>query len=911
MDSHPAPRPAEPAPHLVWLHHAIKLTDLTPLGHKAATLARLSQRYPVPPGIVLLPSAFWHSQRHCNGAAIAGIPTRLSPIVLAELTTALQQLCPQGEWLAVRSSALEEDGHHQAMAGQLESFLGVTADAVADKVLAVWRSAFAAGVASYRAQHQISDAVQPPAVLIQRLIPAAAAGVSFGADPVTGQRGITTISAVYGLGAALMAGEAVSDRYRLNREGHILARQIADQPTAQRLTTVGVQTEPLEAAQRTVAVLQDDQIRAVAALTRRLGQELGRPQDVEWAIASDQIYLLQARPITTLATIADPDGAYCLWDNSNIVESYNGVTTPLTFAFARKGYTEVYQQFCRFMGVSDRQIQRHRSVFSNMIGCLQGRIYYNLLSWYRVLTLLPGYRLNARFLEQMLGLSDALPDAVIAELQRANRTHPLADGWRLGISGLRILGNYLTLRSRIRAYHQRLERVLLSPEELAVLPEVRPDELVGIYRGIEQDLLAHWDAPLINDFFAMIFYGVLRKLAVRWCGDTSSSLQNDLISVAGDVISTEPAQRLQQMAALVQDNRAAIATLCHGSLEEIQSLLQAQSELQQHYTAYLEKFGDRCLEELKLESPTLADDPLPLLRTLGFLAQQRSQPDYNPPAPLPQVNRTLAERQAMQALRRQPLKRWIFTWVMHSTRRLVRNRENLRFERTRVFGQARRVFLELGKRFYALDLLAHPNDIMFLEVEEIMGLVEGTASNRDLRGIVAVRQQTYQHQQTLPAPPRRFETRGIPDWGQPLSALPTPISPPTAATTWQGTGCAPGRVRGRISLVSNPRQWLQAQDAESSEPRILVAQSTDPGWILLFPHARGLLVERGSLLSHVAIVARELGLPMISDLPAITDQLQPNDWVEMDGHTGQLWRIDPFADEPALESAASKSGIVP
>lgn len=889
MDSHPP----EPAPHLVWLHQANTLTDLTSLGHKAATLARLSQHYPVPPGIVLLPAAFWHSQRHCNGAAIAGIPTHLSPTVQAELATALQQLCPQGEWLAVRSSAPEEDGRHQAFAGQLESFLGVASADVADRVLAVWRSAFAAEITSYRDQHQIGNTVQPPAVLIQRLVPAAAAGVSFGADPVTGQRGITTISAVYGLGAALMAGAAVSDRYRLNREGHILSRQLTDQPTAQHLTAAGVQTQPLEPAQRTAAVLPDDQIRAVAALTRRLGQELGRPQDVEWAIAGNQLYLLQSRPITTLATTADPDGAYCLWDNSNIVESYNGVTTPLTFAFARKGYTEVYQQFCRFMGVSDRQIQRHRSVFSNMIGCLQGRIYYNLLSWYRVLTLLPGYRLNARFLEQMLGLSDALPDAVIAELQRANRTHPLADGWRLGISGLRILGNYLTLRARIRAYHQRLERVLLSPADLATLAEARPDELVRIYRGIEQDLLTHWDAPLINDFFAMIFYGVLRKLAVRWCGDTSGSLQNDLISLTGDVISTEPARRLQQMAVLVQSDGAAIATLCHGNLGEIQALLQEQSELQQHYRAYLEKFGDRCLEELKLESPTLADDPLPLLRTIGFLAQQRSQPDYAPPAPLPQVNRTLAERQALQALCRQPLKRWLFAWVMHSTRRLVRNRENLRFERTRVFGQARRVFLELGKRFYALDLLAQPNDIMFLEVEEIMGLVEGTASNRDLRGIVAVRQQTYRHQQTLPAPPRRFETRGIPDWGQPLATLPVPTPPPTATTTWQGTGCAPGRVQGRISLVSNPRMWLQTQDSKSTEPRILVAQSTDPGWILLFPHARGLLVERGSLLSHVAIVARELGLPMISDLPAITDQLQPDDWVEMDGHTGQIWRIDP------------------
>ena len=114
-------------------------------------------------------------------------------------------------------------------------------------------------------------------------------------------------------------------------------------------------------------------------------------------------------------------------------------------------------------------------------------------------------------------------------------------------------------------------------------------------------------------------------------------------------------------------------------------------------------------------------------------------------------------------------------------------------------------------------------------------------------------------------------------------------------------GCAPGVVQGRVCLVSHPRQWLQQQGSAHNhpEPKILVATSTDPGWVLLFPHAQGLLVERGSVLSHVAIVARELGLPMVSDLPNITTRLQEGDWVMMDGRTGRVQRIQPQEGSPS------------
>ena len=138
--------------------------------------------------------------------------------------------------------------------------------------------------------------------------------------------------------------------------------------------------------------------------------EFGQPQDIEWAIENGSLYLLQSRPITTLRNIPDPDGALNIWDNSNITESYNGVTSPLTFSFARSVYEGVYRQFCRILRVPQRKIEANDLTFRCMLGLIQGRIYYNLLNWYRVLALLPGFTVNRRFMEQMMGVRESLPD---------------------------------------------------------------------------------------------------------------------------------------------------------------------------------------------------------------------------------------------------------------------------------------------------------------------------------------------------------------------------------------------------------------------------------------------------------------------------------------------------------------------
>lgn len=873
------------------------------LGGKGAALAALHRTgLPVPPWFALVPAAFDASlttqQRtalhqalatHADDAIASTLAeVRLAPAIRAEVERALAILCTDNVHVAVRSSAVDEDGTSRSFAGQLESFLDVPPDCVAERIADVWRSAFSARALAYRQTNGLTDAPRAPAVLVQRMVDAEWSGVAFSADPVSGRRGVAVVSAVSGLGDQLVSGASNATTWHVTRDGRITAAAAA-------LTEVGSQT-PNSLQGKGAGGFGF--VPAVADLARACEHHFGRPQDIEWAIADDQFFLLQSRPITTLASRADPDGAYQLWDNSNIAESYGGVTTPLTFSLARHIYEAVYRQLARVLGAPAAIIEEHDTTFRHMLGFIHGRVYYNLLNWYRLLALLPGFTINRRFMEQMMGVKEGLPESILAELARPTWRDQLTDARRLVIAMCGLATNYALLPRRIRAFQRRLDAALADPRP--ALAAMRPDELVGHYRDLERRLITHWEAPLLNDLFAMIFYGLLRGLADKWCGDSAGTLQNDLVAGTGGMISAEPAARVRAMAALAANHNDLIATLREGDLPAIETALDTLPELAAAYQGYLARFADRCLEELKLESPTLRDDPLPLLRAVGHLAARlsASSPDTGDTQSAALAQRQRAERRVRASLAHHPLRRLIFAWVLRNARRHVLDRENLRFERTRIFGRNRLIFNELGRRLHALDLLNQPRDIFFLEVDEVLGFVEGTATCADLKGLVAVRQAEFARYRQQPPPADRFATRGIAYQGQTYQPEPSAAPSPQLSSTDQrrGIGCFPGVVRGPVQIVYDPRH------AQVRAGEILVAERTDPGWIMLFPAASGVLVERGSLLSHSAIVARELGIPTVVAIGGLTAWLRDGDWVELDGASGVVTRITPPATPAAAHS---------
>ena len=854
------------------------------IGGKAQALASLQNTsLPIPAWFVVAPSSFWLSLSSIQALIFATTEEEIQAAIselqppenlCREIAGALQILCPNGESVAVRSSAIDEDDAEFSFAGQLESFLFAPPNEVIERIIDVWRSGFSERILTYRRENNLSFLPKAPAVMIQRMIKADAAGVAFGANAITGQRNIAIVSAVQGIGVALVSGECDADTFHVNREAEIVARKL-------------VGNSP---------VLSDDQIKEIAKLVRACNQHFNRPQDIEWAIENGQIWLLQSRPITTLKNLADPDGALNLWDNSNIAESYGGVTTPLTFSFARRAYEEVYRQFCRLMLVPEATIQQHDQTFKHMLGLIHGRVFYNLLNWYRVLAMLPGFKINRRFMEQMMGVKEGLPECLLAEIEGSGKGEKLRDSLNLLITIGGLIKNQFILPKTIAAFYARLNDALQDANP--ALNEMRADELSAYYRRIEAQLLKRWDAPLINDFFAMIFYGALRSLVEKWCGNKGGNLQNNLLCGEGDIISAEPARRIQEMAEGLKNTPEFVALLCQGSIENINSHLEEFSIFNSQLATYLQKFGDRCLDELKLESATLNDDPLMLFRSIGHLAK-RMDSDEDPVAtapgtvlravatgfpPLPNSSRLTAEQQLKTIFSAHPIRRVIFNWVLRNARARVRDRENLRFERTRLFGRARRLFIEIGKRFYADNLLNEPCDIFYLEVEEILGFIAGAATTTNLKALVAVRKTEFEQHRQANAPADRFETRGIIHQGNQFQSIKT-ASVSTIGDTRQGLGCCPGIVRGKVRVITDPRNTV----IQPSE--ILVAERTDPGWIMLFPAAAAVLVERGSLLSHAAIVAREMGIPAIVSIAGITQWLRDGDEVEMDGSSGIVRKV--------------------
>lgn len=819
----------------------------------------------------------------------------LPPACATAIADALANVGLEESLLAVRSSATLEDGAHASFAGQFDTVLGVPAgDATAlhHAIRRVWASANSAHARAYRQQHALGDVRM--AVVLQELVEPYAAGVAFALDPVTGNRQTAVVSAVHGLGEGLVSGEVDADTWHvaMNPSSPFRYTAAAKERALRSDTAGGTVWVALPDAQANQPVLSDDEVLRVAEAVRHLSRTLGAPQDIEWALvernpASDrELVLLQTRPITTLVVEppSDPRGpGRRVWDNSNIVESYSGVTTPLTFTFARSVYEDVYRQFCRLMGVDEELIRENESAFAHMLGLVRGRVYYSLINWYRLIALLPGFAWNRAFMERMMGVQETL-EAPPPPPSSGSRWRDLARLVRMIVRMIRAHG---TLKHSVPAFRAHVQSTL-DPLRATQLDTWEAPRIAVLYRQLEERLLHHWRPPLVNDFFAMIFFGVLGRLIDRWIPAAAPTLGNDLLCGEGGIISTEPARRVMALAGQVRDNPVWLATFesepDDGALwHEIETTPDV-SELHAAFLDYIDAFGDRCLEELKLETVTLREDQSFLIRMVrAYVAQGSMDPD----AAL--AHEQQVRRSAEQIVRSQ-LGGWrlpVFFWVVRGTRARVRDRENLRFERTRVFGIVRRMMLGLGQAFVRADLLDDRRDVFWLTIEEVLAVAEHDGGPRELRPLVAERRGAFASWEQDAAPPDRFETTGpLGAWEGPrIEEVPHLEAGEAVVGAMQGTGCCPGVVRAPVRIVRDPR------DAVSLSGCILVAERTDPGWTLLFPAARGLLVQRGSLLSHSAIVAREMALPCVVGIPGLLDTLVDGEMVEMNGTTGVVQRV--------------------
>lgn len=774
----------------------------------------------------------------------------------------------QNEFYAVRSSAVDEDGTEFSYAGQFETFLYVSFDKIFEKVQEVKKSALSDRVRKYREENGIKPDTGI-AVIIQRMINSQTAGVAFGLDPTNGDKTTKIVSAVYGLGEGLVSGQLDADTYKIKNQEIEKILAIKNRCFVQDFIYGGVKEIEINSENHSIPALSDEQIFNIAILLEKLENALGSPQDIEFAFEQNVLHLLQTRPVTAFGKA---QGEYTLWDNSNIIESYPGVTTPLTFSFIIKMYEAVYRQFVGLLGLKEEEIEKHKEVFANTLGLVRGRVYYNLLNWYKMLAMIPGYSLNAEFMENMMGVKERFE---LKEDFRMNK----------GTARLRILSMIFKMISLNRnlpkerdKFMKQLE-VVMNKYENIDFTKFSVQEIKQLYIEFEQNLLKKWKAPLINDFFAMIWFGMLQKLAKKYKVSDNVNIHNDLLCGAKDIISTEPIHKSIKIASLINLNPEAKEIFTEKDENEIYACLLQDKfpEIKKEIYLYIKKFGERCVGELKLETISYSQKPELFIKVLKSYIKQ-GVTAKNTDSNIELEIRTKAENDVYTSLKSKFIKKRLFAWTLRKARDLVSNRENLRYERTRGFGMVRKMFSEIGNKLATTGIIENSRDVFMLETGELFQVIDGNfpGSHKEL---IKSRKAEFESYKNAKVPSERFFSYGN-DFSDVFIYSTEKIENITGDL--KGIGCCPGVVKAKVQVINHP------DETESLNGDILVTSSTDPGWVTLFPTASGIIVERGSLLSHSAIVSREMGIPCIVSVSGLLRTLNSGDEIIMNGSTGEI-----------------------
>lgn len=790
----------------------------------------------------------------------------------------------KGKRIAVRSSAHGEDSAKLSFAGQLSTFLFVKSEADAlQKLKECWASAYSARGLSYRLQNKISLQVSiEVAVIFQEMLDSEKSGVLFTCDPVQGRSDQMIVNSVYGVGEGLVSGLLDADSFTLNKsDGAVINQELAEKTSqlVQGDSHEGTQEVPVPAQFVKPASLNLLELQTLAELGRNIEKFYRFPQDVEWGYRNDRFYLLQSRPVTTVKE--NSDGILYVWDNSNIVESYGGITLPLSFSFAHHNYHWVYVQFCEILRIPQKEIRKMDYFLRNMLGIFYGRIYYNLLNWYKLTSILPGFKYNRSFMETMMGTQHSLADEIADRIKPPGFQETTASKVRRTLSGIKFLYFHFTIQDMVDEFLKYFHEVYSKYRHLDY-SRIPSDEIQRYYQEVENRLLLEWKAPIVNDYLCMVHFGLLKKLTSKWLPQLGESFQNDLLCGEGNLESAEPTRELIRMAAMVAADPQLKKLLEETRSEDCMEAIK-RSGFKAFYSRverYIDLYGFRCMNEMKLEEIDLYQDP-------GFLFvclknyQRTGQVDLDTYELREKEIRRAAEAKISSNL--SGVKRFIYLWSLKNARKAVRNRENTRFCRTRIYGVARAMFNGIGRDFAARGMIERPEDVFYLLMNEVFGAIEATTPAQDLAALVDVRKKQYDSYENI-EPASRFITRGptyvmnnhfpadAPETNQEILNLPE--------NCLKGSGCCPGIVEGIVKVVLSPKDNLELNR------EILVTLRTDPGWIPLYPSASALLVERGGLLSHSAIVAREMGLPTVVGIKGLTQKLKSGMRVRINGETG-------------------------
>jgi len=825
------------------------------VGGKATGLgALLSAGLPVPPGFAVATAAYGDAVRgildevgtiSSSGLSDSDASAKLRALfdamtmpgaVSDAIRSAYLELDPSGTALvAVRSSATAEDLENASFAGQQDTYLGVRGvGSVVAHVVKCWGSLFTAHAIGYRRKFDVPLDGLAMAVVVQRMVEAEAAGVMMTLDPVNGDRSTVFISAAHGLGEGVVKGDVESDSIWVAKAGPVVARsEVAQQNQAYLYDADGaVVLVALPAERQQQPAISDEEAVELAAIAIRMEEVQGCPQDLEWAIDRDStgarsIRLLQSRPETVWANraVATPDQP----------TSLHGVThqdTTWTTTNVGESVPGVPTPLGWSMWYVAGEVAM-RSAF-HAIGALSKA----------------EVQLPADKKDWMLGIfygrASLSVSMVCAWTERVPGTDPVAAAEQI-------------FSARPKNYEPR-SRWAYYPRVLAKsgLPVFRVKAMVAQDRQDAETFRAAALAELPDADRARTLALFEDALALHLrCLSTQTLLTMTVVQPIVD-------QLLKLASSVGVSGEELMAG--YGGHDETAAVsdMWAVSRGRLDLETFIARHGFHAWAEGELSSTSWREDTAHVERLIASYAARGDDADPAIAENARMANRILLEEQFLAALPR--AKRPVGRVVLKLAKTFVPPRGIAKGSFVQVLDVVRAAARRLGEHYVAAGRLDDREDVFYLVLEEIR---EGLPA--DVREVVAGRRAERAIYEAMEVP-SVFD--GVP--------VPIPIVPEQGEDVIVGTGASPGVVEGRARVVTSPDQ------AHVEPGEILVARDTDPSWASLMFLSSGLVADIGGVMSHTAIVARELSLPCVVNTGNASKTLRTGDLIRVNGSTGAI-----------------------
>jgi phosphohistidine swiveling domain-containing protein len=809
--------------------------ELTPqqqpmAGGKGGALARLYQAgFPVPDGFVILPEAFEDDEL-----------TQETWEQVRQLLEEMRTLQPQISF-AVRSSALGEDSLQASFAGEFESLLNRTTDEeIRQAIRSVYRSRFNERVKSYSAVKGIQAAHQV-GVVVQQMAPAESSGVLFTANPVSGRRDQAVINAAWGLGETIVSGRVTPDTLTLDKEtGSVLERHTADKSVMAVAQGIGTIEQPVPEERRKARVLSEDQAADLVRLGRQIEALIGMPLDIEWVHSGKEFFIVQARPITALPVPEPP--APSEWKHKGMAVRNNIVelmTEPLTPLFATFGLQSVNhgmrQLMAGFFGRPDLTPEE-------MIITVNSYAYYSG-------SFTPGQ--IVRILFSSVGIMRRMFSGAVERWVDTGRPQYIATveqwqarKWR-GYPAKEILdAARQLLESAIEAYGAMVG---------GLIPAAWISE--GLFTAVYKMLIKRRDDPPAATF--LLGFDSLPILAEKSLFDLAGWVKKQA-GLAVFIIETPAAQLANLM-----ENESTPASLDPAVWEDWRS----------HIQAHLQKFG-HTIYNLDFANPVPADDPAPLLETIKLYVRGGGSNPYERQQAAVE-RRQQATQQVTSRLGGLRLK--LFRRLIQSAQRYAPLREDALADVGLAYPLLRQMLRELGQRLVGGGMIAAPDDIFWLEQDEVQNgavVLDQGGQLEDLSAVVPQRKATWRAAQRA-TPPRALPQ--IKPFGLDLAGM----KRRRQGAEIKGVAASPGRVTAPACVLHGPEDFDRMNVGD-----VIVASLTTPAWTPLFTRAAAVVTDVGGPLSHGSIVAREFGIPAVLGTGDATERIQSGQRITVDGSTG-------------------------